>query len=414
MYFTEERIKRIIDELAKYIYPEREKISTYKFKKGNFKDGELKNLDTSDWDTFSPGDRWGGRNQHFWFRTNITIPSSFHGKTIVYEVRTGREGEWDALNPQFLVYVDGRLIQGLDVNHREIILSEQAKEGETYTIALHAYGGMKEGLVELNTSISVLDREVEKLYYDIKVPFEVAILLDNEDKRRIDIINFLDQAINMLDLRKPFSDRFYQSVRDADTFLESEFYGKYCNHSGVTIHSVGHTHIDIAWLWTIAQTREKAARSFSTALNLMKYYPEYIFMASQPQLYEFIKEDHPDMYKQIKAKIKEGQWEAEGAMWLEADCNIASGEALVRQILFGKRFFKEELNVESKVLWLPDVFGYSAALPQILKKSGIKYFMTTKISWNEYNKMPYDTFMWKALMVRKSLPTFPQLLTMKM
>ena len=142
---------------------------------------------------------------------------------------------------------------------------------------------------------------------------------------------------------------------------------------------------------------EKVARSFATVLKLMDEYPEYIFMSSQPQLYKFLKQRYSDMYEKVKERIREGRWEAEGGMWLEADCNVTSGESLVRQFLHGKRFFKEEFGVDSTILWLPDVFGYSAALPQIMKKSGIKYFMTTKISWNQFNKLPYDTFFWRGI-----------------
>jgi alpha-mannosidase len=129
----------------------------------------------------------------------------------------------------------------------------------------------------------------------------------------------------------------------------------------------------------------------------MEQYPDYTFMSSQPQLYKFIKEDHPDIYEKIKQRIEEGRWEPEGAMWLEADCKVTSGESLVRQILFGTRFFEKEFGIKNRILWLPDVFGYSAALPQILKKSDINYFMTTKISWNQFNKLPYDTFNWEGI-----------------
>ena len=129
----------------------------------------------------------------------------------------------------------------------------------------------------------------------------------------------------------------------------------------------------------------------------MNRYPEYIFSSSQPQLYKFVKEDCPELYSQIKERVKEGRFEPEGGMWLEADCNLISGESMVRQLMFGKRFFKEEFGAESEVLWLPDVFGYSAAMPQILKKAGIKYFVTSKISWNDTNHMPNDTFLWQGI-----------------
>lgn len=397
MFFEQERIERIVKELKDNIYPNKETIKFFKMKKGDFSSPKQAEDNEQGWTIFYPNERWGEKDQRYWFRTEVIIPSAFDGKTVAFELRTGREGEWDAINPQFLIYLNGKVVQGLDVNHREIIISENAKAGEKYTIDLHAYAGMKEGQLELTAQISVLDRLTEKIYYDIKVPLEVAKLLNKEDKRYIDILNFLTEAVNILDLRKPHNNEYYISLDKAEKYLSEKFYKEYCGNKDVVAACIGHTHIDVAWLWTLKQTREKVARSFSTVLNLMKEYPEYLFMCSQPQLYKFLKEEHPELFSQIKEKVKEGRWEAEGGMWLEADCNLASGESLIRQILFGTLFFKEEFGIDNKILWLPDVFGYSAALPQILKKSDIDYFMTTKISWNEYNKLPNDTFMWEGI-----------------
>lgn len=397
MYFTIERVRRILSELGGYITFNRMEIDTYKMKSCNYGEYVYLKEETENWDTFKKGDRWGGRDRHFWFKTKIQLPENFQGKTVVYEVSTGREGQWDATNPQFLLYVNRVMAQGLDVNHRQLILSEKAEAGEEFDIALYSYAGMLEEMVELNTSIAILDREVEKLYYDIKIPLDVADLLPEDDKKRIDILKHMTEAVNRIDLRIPFNESYYNSIKEADEYLSREFYGKLSSQEDVIEICVGHTHIDVAWLWTLAQTREKVARSFSTVLSLMKQYPEYIFMSSQPQLYKFVKEDHPEIYEQIKEMVKAGRWEPEGAMWLEADCNLTSGESLVRQIIYGKRFFEKEFGIDSKILWLPDVFGYSSALPQILKKTGVNYFMTTKISWNEYNKMPYDSFMWKGI-----------------
>jgi alpha-mannosidase len=398
VYFRAERIKRILKELNDYVHISRQPITSYKMMPCNY--GEYNYLDdnTDNWDVFNTGDRWGGRDKHYWFKAKIEIPEEYDGKAVVYEAKTGKDEHWwDAINPQFLVYINKKPVQALDVNHREILLTDCGKAGEIFEIALYAYSGMKESLVELNSSISILDKEAERLYYNIKVPLEVAELLDEEDKRQIDILNYLTEAINIIDFRKPLSPSYYSSIISSNKYLEDEFYNKYCGNEDVIETCVGHTHIDVAWLWTLAQTREKAARSFSTVLNLMKQYPDYVFMSSQPQLYKYVKEDYPDIYEEIKKRIEEGRWETEGSMWLEADCNVTSGESLIRQIIFGKRFFKEEFNVDNKILWLPDVFGYSAALPQILKKTGIDYFMTTKINWSEYNKMPYDTFMWRGV-----------------
>lgn len=340
MYMTFKRIDKIVKELQNQIYPESFNIDSFKMKKGEFKGGEDPGLDDSIWQDFSTENFWGREiDSHYWFRTQVKIPDEFHGKTVVFRLETGREGQWDATNPQFILYINGELIQGLDVNHRESELTSSAAAGDIYSIALHAYSGMREGTIGLRSTVLVLDKEIEKLYYNIKVPLDVAALLDEEDIRRIDILKYLNNSVNMLDLRKPHSDSYYDSVREANNYLESEFYNKYCGNDDVIALCVGHTHIDVAWLWTLAQTREKAIRSFSTVLNLMEDYPEYVFMSSQPQLYKFIKQDNPDLFEKIRNRIKEGRWEPEGGMWLEADCNLISGESLVRQLLFGTRFF---------------------------------------------------------------------------
>lgn len=399
MYFNAERIKRILDELSGNTYCLTQPVSEFKMKEGKFVSTQEAVFDTSEWDTLKKDERWGGMNKNYWFYTEVIIPESFSDRPVVLKISTSHNnlGDWDATNPQFLLYINGKPVQGIDLNHKEALLTDNAVAGDVFKIALHSHSGMKDSLSELISTISVLDKDTEQLYYDIKVPYDYAILLGKDDKRRLDILNILNDTINILDLRKPFSESYNQSVKDAISYLQQNFYEKMCGKDEITAICVGHTHIDVAWLWRLAETREKTVRSFSTVLNLMKQYPEYIFMSSQPQLYQFLKERHPKVLENIKERVKEGRWEPEGAMWLEADCNLTSGESLVRQIMFGTRFFREEFGVENRILWLPDVFGYSAALPQILKKSGIDYFMTTKISWNEYNKMPYDSFMWRGI-----------------
>ncbi len=161
--------------------------------------------------------------------------------------------------------------------------------------------------------------------------------------------------------------------------------------------ATGHAHIDLGWLWPIRETRRKGARTFATALSLIERYPDYVFGESQPQLYQWMKEDYPGLYERIRAQVKAGRIEPQGCMWVEADANLSGGEALARQILYGKRFFMDEFGVDVKVLWLPDVFGYNAALPQILKKSGNEVFMTQKLSWSQHNKFPHQTFRWRGI-----------------
>ncbi|RRD93525.1 alpha-mannosidase [Clostridiales bacterium COT073_COT-073] len=397
MFFEVERIQKIVEDLKELITVDKLELKEIQKKDGLYHSAAEADAAAAEWRPFGFEERWGGKNKWAWFRTKFTIPGHFAGKRLVYRVTTSHEGEWDAKNPNFLIFVNNKLIQGLDVNHTEILLTENAIAGQDYTIDLQAFSGMEEHLSECKNTVCLSDPQIEQLYYDLFVPLESAKLLPKGDYNRSRILDYLTHAINFLDLRKPYNDSFYASTRQAISYLAEEFYGKYCGHSEVIANCVGHTHIDVAWLWDLEQTAHKVERSFSTVLELMRHYKEYIFMSSQPQLYRFLQKNRPELYAQVKERIKEGCWEPEGAMWLEADCNLSSGESLIRQIILGKRFFREEFGVESKILWLPDVFGYSAALPQILQKAHIPYFMTTKISWNEYNKMPYDTFRWVGL-----------------
>ncbi len=398
MYFDVERTEKLLKDLQTLIYSKRTKVDNVYYKEGDFKDLKEAEASCEPWIKIGQYDVWGDKYKRFWFKTEFTIPSELNGNYVVLELVTGKEDQWDAINPQFLSYLNGKLVQGLDTNHREIIISKEAIAGENFRADFHGYGGMNESKANFNVFIKAFDAITEQLYYDIKVPLDVAKLLKPEDKKRIDIINHLIHICEIIDLRKPYSESYYKSIRESIAYLRDHFYERECGKVDEgTVVCLGHTHIDVAWLWDLKQTREKAVRSFSTALSLMKEYPSYTFMASQPVLYKFVKEEAPEVYAEIKARVKEGRWETEGAMYLEADCNLTSGESLVRQLLHGKKFFRDEFGTESKILWLPDVFGYSAALPQILKGFGIDYFITSKISWNEYNRLPFDTFLWEGL-----------------
>lgn len=398
MILLKERIGKMLEYLQEQVYPKQVAIPSYKMIRTDERCLDVNNLDTSSWTEITNQELWGGHREYYWFETVVTIPEEFDGECVVYELKTGKEGEWDATNPQFSIFVNGVRVQGLDVNHREIILAEPAKAGDTYRIVLFAFTGDQNFSLKMNSSLKVLDRKTEKYYYDLEVPYQSARLLNTEDQAYITIIQAVNESLNLLDMRKEGSKEYYQSLEKAQEYITKEFYEKYCDgEKSPIIYCVGHTHIDCAWLWTLRVTEDKAVRSFSTVLELMKEYPEYVFMSSQPQLYKYVKKNAPDVYEQIKERVKEGRWEPDGGMFVEADCNIASGEALVRQFVHGQRFFKEEFGVDNEILWLPDVFGYSAALPQILQKCGIPYFMTTKISWNEFNKMPYDTFEWEGI-----------------
>jgi alpha-mannosidase len=159
----------------------------------------------------------------------------------------------------------------------------------------------------------------------------------------------------------------------------------------------GHAHIDLAWLWPVAETRRKTRRTFSTVLNLMDQYPDFVFNQSSAQAYKWMEEDDPALLERIKERVAEGRWEPIGGMWLEPDCMVTGGEALSRQIIEGQRYFEQTFGKRHTVAWLPDVFGFSAGMPQILRLGGITGFFTIKVNWNETNQFPADLFVWEGI-----------------
>ena len=400
MDFLDKRVKVICDQLNKLKVKQKFPIEKWQYKEGNFIHPADAQEDKSPWQEFdSKTMHWYGKDRHYWFKTAFTLPQALAGKPIWLHVSTQIE-EWDdAKNPQFLLFVNGKAVQGIDMNHREALLPGTAQAGEEILLELQAYTGILHTEFNLIVDMREVDPEIEKLYYDLWVPLSAFPRMDKDDKNRRDIEDILNDTINFLDLRTPYSDSFYESLREASDYIDKTLYSDLAGYRDVIATCIGHTHIDVAWWWTVEQTREKVGRSFATVLKLMEEYPNYKFMSSQPQLYAFLKERYPELYEQVKRRVKEKRWEPEGGMWVEADCNLTSGESLVRQFIHGKRFFVEEFGKEadSRILWLPDGFCYSGALPQILKKCGIDYFMTTKLAWNQFNKVPYDTMMWRGI-----------------
>ncbi len=320
---------------------------------------------------------------HCWVVGKVTMPLTKEWEYCVLDLSVGN-------TPQTIAYIDGKMIQGLDYKHQTIILDQ----GKTYDVALYIYE--PSGQMAL-PHVSVFDRRMEKAYFDYLVPFEAMQCLEENTYEYTAIAKHLEAAALMINRAKDGSKDFYDSVILADEYLENEFYGKECGKSPTVVKTLGHSHLDVAWTWTVDQTKEKAQRTFGSVAELMKYYPEYRFMSSQPQLFQFLKDEAPELYEEIKSLVAQGRIDVDGGMWLESDCNIPSGESFVRQLIYGKDFIKKEFGKDSKVLWLPDVFGYSAALPQILKKAGVDYFVTGKISWSDVNSMPHDSFYWRGI-----------------
>ncbi|MBQ0125107.1 MAG: alpha-mannosidase [Clostridiales bacterium] len=333
----------------------------------------------------------GGQEQHFWVRGKIVIPDALVGKSVSLISTSFCDNGFNK-SPQILVYIDGNMTAAFDQYHLSIDIDSSTAE---HDFIAYCYINADTSIHRLSFSIRETHEDVKKLYYDVMIPYDILDFTNKNDRAYVKMLGALDDALNLVDFSLKGED-FNACARAASASLEENLYSKYSGSDTACV-CIGHTHIDVAWLWTFAQTREKAQRTFATVVTLMKKYPEYKFMSSQAQLYKFVKEDAPELYAEIIELVKQGRWEVEGAMWVESDCNLPSGESLIRQILYGKRFFKDEFGVDCKVLWLPDCFGFNAALPQILKKTGVEYFVTSKLSWNETNTMPYDFFKWKGI-----------------
>lgn len=364
------------------------------------------------------GEVWGEAWDNAWFHLKGNIPNSWKNKKIVSNLNFTGEG--------LIFNNSGVPLQGITSNSvfkkefkREIFpIFEKCKGGEEIELWIEAvaigylginlpydpkpsdsdrYGEFKATVNKMEYAI--FDDELWHLWMDIEVLNGLVKNLHEKSVRRSRIIRNVNKAIDV------YEDNQINASK-ARSILQLEL-SKPASTSDLSVLAVGHAHIDTAWLWPVSETIRKCARTFSNQIALLEKYPEYVFGASQPQHYAFVKEHYPDLFKKIKDFVKEGRWELQGGMWVEADTNLISGESLIRQIIHGKNYFMNEFDVDVKNLWLPDVFGYSVALPQILKKSGIDYFLTQKISWNQINEFPHNTFMWKGVDGSEVLTHFP-------
>ena len=352
------------------------------------------------------GERWGEGFSCAWFKLQGSIPAAFEGAEVVALVDLGGEAcVYNNAGEPIQGITNKRIGQEFDEAEikRRIYLTDAARSGTPVSLLLDAGANNIMGVTELFNAMVIADgtlnqaelaifrRDVWQLFLDYEFLYNLYLTLDPKSRHARLILYALNEVANR-----------YQDAADTDAvsacrqILALELQ-KRANASAMEVSAIGHAHIDIAWLWPLRETTRKVARSFSTALKMMDEYDTYKFGASQPYLYEVAKQHFPGLYTRIKEAVKKGKWECQGGMYVEADCNVTGGESLVRQLLYGKRFFRAEFGVDVTNLWLPDVFGYSAALPQLLKKSGIEYFMTQKISWNQFNRFPHHTFIWRGI-----------------
>ena len=352
------------------------------------------------------GFKWGSPWGTAWFRLHIRVPAAFKGRTVGLLFEPEGEG---------LIFRKGRPVQGLAWTRDACILFDRARGGEREDIYVESGATTTFGAFAKRTMhaprLAVLNSEVWRAYWDLACLADmvrtdtvrigwsgshIGAALEPDDTRRARILYGLNKAVDLFDYHDTSGTALKASARRVRESLKP-LYACKANASAQTIACMGHAHIDVAWLWPLAETVRKCGRTFANVLGLMERYPDFKFCQSQPHLYEFTRDRYPSLYRDIKEKVKEGRWVPTGCTWVEMDCNLTGGESIVRQILFGTRFFKSEFNHDPQCLWIPDVFGYSAALPQILRRSGIRYFLTQKISWSQFTTFPYHSFHWEGI-----------------
>jgi alpha-mannosidase len=411
---------------------------------------------SASWTTIPYNTHWGRRYMDFMLHTSFSVPSDWgEGQPVALFLPLGEAGDFS--HPETLAYIDGAPYAAGDRHHQEIRLDDAYIDGAHHSLDLHGFSGLIDrqgfdfdpGLFMRPCAVVQIDQATRDFIVLARTALETSSLLDANEPAKGALLNALDAAFKllethglantglihaldtvmmaneanrqeeggtswtveavlaMLQARKPGLDDFYASVGPALETLRAGI-AQAGPALDVEVIGTGHAHIDVAWLWTLGQTRRKAGRTFHTVLRLMEQFPEYHFTQSQPQLYDYVRQDYPGLLDAIKERVAAGQWEPIGGMWVEADCNLSGPESLARQFLLGRTFFRQHFgrDAEAPVLWLPDVFGYAWNLPQLIKEAGLEYFFTIKIGWSQYNRLPYDSFWWQGLDGTKVLTHF--------
>ena len=397
---VEQRIKQYIDLLEKKAYRniadlEFEIFEADKIYRSSPEDAQWKKTETP-----AP---WGKEWKCFWFRSVYNAPKS--GNALFLSVTP---------NADSLAFIDGKPAGAFNMYHNKIRVDADGKE---HTLHIESYSGHHysgcgpfEGesvIINIGKTIPafpntfeggcLMERRqaVHSLFYDIRALYETTKVADPNSLRKAKILKGLSEALSGISMNVDGDELEKQAA--AALQMLAPLLALKNSPSVPSVHLIGHAHIDHAWLWPIEETERKTARTFINMVRFAKEYPEFIFLQSQPCQLEIIKKEYPEILKEIQEAYKNGNWEPNGGMWVEADCNVTSGESLIRQFLVGKKVNREIFDYEADTLWLPDVFGYAAALPQIMAGCRIKYFVTSKINWNDTTRFPYETFIWRGI-----------------
>ncbi len=352
------------------------------------------------WRPVEVGDTWGPAYQEGWYHIKGDVPKEMQGHSLV--LTYGKPSlAWERGEMvEGTLFTGGVAVGGLDFAHNwfrlpggttqlDYLVQTYAHNAET-TVHRPELPRTPEPEVFRGFILATVDEELLALYNDCAFAFDFLKAVPEDDPAYATALRALNDVCNLFAAGRPKSLAPCRKVlRDAMDSLGNEL-----KH---TVTPVGHAHLDTAWLWPLSVTHLKMTHTTALQLDLMDRYPEHVFAHSQASQYEWLEREQPEMFERVKRAAKRGQWEVVGSMWVEADCNLTGSESLVRQFLYGRRYFKKHFGTTTDDMWLPDVFGYSAAIPQILDKFGIKFFLTQKMSWNQFNKIPHNTFWWKGI-----------------
>ncbi|KAK1789872.1 hypothetical protein P4O66_015756 [Electrophorus voltai] len=356
------------------------------------------------------GDAFGSTWWTCWFKVVLKIPEAWRGKEVHLRWESDGEG---------MLWRDEQPVQGLtkEGEKTSYILSECLKQNEPHSITLYVelacnglFGAGQGSFIAApdpnrkytlqKAELVVFNRDVQELLTDFEMLVDIVKMLGEEDQRGYQALFTANEMVNLCDPTDPDS---FSSARS----LAQKFFRQRNGQSQHIVHAMGHCHIDSAWLWPYEETIRKCARSWVTVVRLMEKNPEFIFTCSQAQQFQWVKNWYPGLFSRIQYFVQKGQFIPVGGTWVEMDGNLPSGESMVRQFLEGQNFFKAEFGQYCKEFWLPDTFGYSAQLPQIMQGAGIDRFLTQKLSWNLVNTFPHNTFFWEGIDGSQVLTHFP-------
>lgn len=355
---------------------------------------------------------WGGEEQYCWFLTQYTPPAALAGQPLyLYPELGGYEA---------MLWVDGqpygtyatKIVVTRHGNHYCDCITRAAEPGKPIRMAIEFYAGhyvigeqpFEERIhrdfrfTAQRLCVCTKDQEVLDFILDLRVLLQLADKLPETSFRRAELLNVLTRVHSVLyyDPEAVDPDTWHASLAESRRIMAAAL-SRHNGGSAPAAALIGHSHIDTAWLWTLEETTKKIARTAANQFNLMDQYPEYRFIQSAAYHSWLMEQHYPQIFRQLQRRAAAGQFELNGAVWVECDCNIPSGESLVRQFLWGTRYIRSRFGLEQKAFWLPDTFGYSAALPQIMRGFGVTGFLTTKLAWNDTNRFPYETFVWRGI-----------------